>query len=224
MLLPLQAGPIEAPMTLTPITLTPVLPPGEKRTDTWSQLLARVGRDRDQEAFAQVFTHFAPLIKGFCLNNLNSRFSGDAAEEIVQEVMLKVWQKSPSFDPTKAAASTWIYTVMRNARIDMMRRNRHPQQEADPIEVDDLWDDDSLFTPMVQFQRHRDKQLLQESFLTLPFEQRQAVEDVYLNGKSHSEVAAETGLPLGTVKSRVRMGLQKIQSHLAGKSIVKGLV
>ncbi|WP_053979249.1 sigma-70 family RNA polymerase sigma factor [Marinagarivorans algicola] len=202
----------------TPLT---TVKPGEQRTDTWSELLGRVGEAQDQHAFKQLFDHFAPLIKGFCLNNTNQSFGNDAAEEIVQEVMLKVWQKAPSYDPSKAAASTWIYTVMRNARIDMMRRNKRHQIDNSPIEVDDLWDEDSTTGPVVQFQRLRDEEVVQASFKILPNEQRQALTEVYMKGKSHSEVASETGLPLGTVKSRVRMGLQKLQAHIAGTAHAK---
>jgi RNA polymerase sigma-70 factor (ECF subfamily) len=192
---------------------------GEKRTDTWSELLGRVGKTQDQQAFKQLFDHFSPLIKGFCLNNTNQSFGTDAAEEIVQEVMLKIWQKAPSYDPNKAAASTWIYTVMRNARIDLIRRNKRHPTDSDPVDVDDLWDEDGDTGPVIQFQRARDQQIIGESFRFLPPEQRQALTEVYMKGKSHSEVANESGLPLGTVKSRVRMGLQKIQAHLTTKSV-----
>lgn len=192
--------------------------PGEQRTDTWSELLGRVGKDKDQSAFKKLFDHFAPLIKGFCLNNTNQSFGNDAAEEIVQEVMLKIWQKAPSYDPSKAAASTWIYTVMRNARIDLMRRNKRHQTDNSPIEVDDLWDEDSTTGPVSQFQRLRDAEVVQQSFKILPSEQRKALTEVYMKGKSHSEVASESGLPLGTVKSRVRMGLQKLQAHIGNST------
>ena len=191
---------------------------GEKRTDAWSDLLGRVGKQQDQQAFKALFDHFAPLIKGFCLNNTNQGFGSDCAEEIVQEVMLKVWQKAPSYDPSKAAASTWIYTVMRNARIDLIRRNKRHQTDSDPVDVDDLWDEDSETGPVIQFQKLRDQEVIKESFTVLPSEQRQALTEVYMKGKSHSEVAIETGLPLGTVKSRVRMGLQKIEAYLGAKA------
>lgn len=190
----------------------------DARTDTWTEHLVKVGKSRDQASFQALFEHFAPLIKGFCLSNTSQNFSPDAAEEIVQEVMLKVWQKAPSFNPTKAAASTWVYTVMRNARIDLMRRNKRHNHDNDSIDVDDLWDEDSALAPVAQFQKIRNEEVVRSSFEILPTEQRQALVEVYMKGKSHSEVATETGLPLGTVKSRVRMGLQKIQAHLSAKA------
>lgn len=192
--------------------------PSGKRTDNWSELLTRVGQQQDQLAFKSLFDHFGPLIKGFCLNNINQGFGPDAAEEVVQEVMFKVWQKAPTFDANKAAASTWIYTVMRNARIDLIRRNKRHTSDQDPIDVDDIWDEDNSTGPVVQFQKIRDEQLVRESFSVLPQEQRHAITEVYMKGKSHSEVADETGLPLGTIKSRVRMGLQKIQIFINTKN------
>ncbi len=195
--------------------------PTNIRSDEWSEHLVRVGQKQDQASFKQLFDHFSPLIKGFCLNNTHQGFSGDAAEEIVQEVMLKVWQKAPMYNPSKAAASTWIYTVMRNARIDMMRKSKSHHHASD-IEADDLWDDDCPMGPIVQFQKARDSELVQSSLKEIPIEQREALTEVYLKGKSHSEVATETGLPLGTVKSRVRMGLQKVQTYLSGKAAAAG--
>ena len=191
----------------------------DARTDTWTEHLVKVGKSRDQVSFQALFEHFAPLIKGFCLRNTSQNFSPDAAEEIVQEGMLKVWQKAPSFNPTKAAASTWIYTVMRNARIDLMRRNKRHNNDSDGVDVDDLWDEESTLAPVAQFQKLRNEEVVRSSFEILPTEQRQALVEVYMKGKSHSEVASETGLPLGTVKSRVRMGLQKIQAHLSAKAV-----
>ncbi|MCR6653529.1 MAG: sigma-70 family RNA polymerase sigma factor [Cellvibrionaceae bacterium] len=186
--------------------------PSGIRDDNWSRLLMQVGQQRNQESFARLFAHFAPLIKGFCLSNPSSSLPGEAADELVQEVMFKVWTKAPSYDASKAAASTWIFTVMRNCRIDMMRRNsRHLVNSAD-VEVDDIWDEELDHQPFVRLQQSRNEELIQKSFATLPAEQKLALTQVYMQGKSHSEIAEETGLPLGTVKSRVRMGLKKIQA------------
>lgn len=188
----------------------------KQRDDTWSQLLERVGQTRDEAAFAQLFAHFAPLIKGFCLGNLNSNFPPDAAEEVVQEVMFKVWQKSPSFDSTKAAASTWIFTVMRNCRIDLMRRHQRTPTDADLIDIDDIWDEADDDQAFVFMQQSSNEALIDKSFAQLPPEQRQVLTQVYMQGKTHQQIAQETGLPLGTVKSRVRIGLKKMQSLILG--------
>ncbi len=187
-----------------------------QRDDTWSKMLELVGQDRDEQAFAQLFAHFAPLIKGFCLGNLNSSFPADAADEVVQEVMFKVWQKAPTYDSTKAAASTWIYTVMRNCRIDLMRRNQRTPTDGDVIDIDDIWDEADDDQAFVYMQQSSNEALIDKSFSQLPPEQRQVLTQVYMQGKTHQQIAQETGLPLGTVKSRVRIGLKKMQTLILG--------
>lgn len=185
--------------------------PSGARDDTWSRLLERVGQQRDESAFAQLFAHFAPLIKGFCLGNVNSSFPADAADEIVQEVLFKVWQKAPSYDATKAAASTWIYTVMRNCRIDVMRRNRRTISDSGVIEIEDIWDEAADDQAYIYLQQASNETLIQNALLQLPAEQRLVLNQVYMQGKTHQQISTETGLPLGTVKSRVRIGLKKMQ-------------
>lgn len=188
-----------------------------ERDDTWSNLLVAVGRNQDEAAFIRLFEHFGPLIKGYCLAQNNMQLPDEAAEELLQEVMLKVWQKAASFDPTRAAASTWVYTMMRNCRIDMLRRqSRH--YHASTVEADDLWDESQDYIPIAQLQSARDKSDITLAFKNLPPEQKQALDMVYLRGLSHSEIAGETGLPLGTVKSRVRMGLKKMK-QLMGRRV-----
>lgn len=189
--------------------------PRFQRDDTWSQLLEAVGQARDEQAFAKLFAHFAPLIKGFCLGNLNANFPADAAEEVVQEVMFKVWQKSPSYDATKAAASTWIYTVMRNCRIDLMRRNQRTPSDKEGIDIDDIWDEADDDQAFVYLQQASNEALIAKSFTQLPPEQRQVLTQVYMQGKTHQQISEDTGLPLGTVKSRVRIGLKKMQTLIA---------
>lgn len=191
-----------------------------QRDDTWSRLLEKVGQDRDEQAFAQLFAHFAPLIKGFCLGNLNANFPADSADEIVQEVMFKVWQKAPGYDSGKAAASTWIYTVMRNCRIDLMRRNKRTPTDNDAIEIDDIWDEADDDQAFVYLQQSTNEVLIEKSFTQLPPEQRQVLTQVYMQGKTHQQISDETGLPLGTVKSRVRIGLKKMQTLITGSEKV----
>ncbi len=186
------------------------------RDDDWSLLLVKVGKERCQKSFAHLFAHYAPLIKGFYLQHTNTSIVGEMADELVQEVMLKVWTKAPTFDPCKAAANTWVYTVMRNCRIDLLRRSSRHSIASDPIGVEDIWDETLDHQPFVRLLQSRDKDMISNSFQNLPEEQKHALNQVYMQGKSHSEIAQETGLPLGTVKSRVRMGLKKLQASLTG--------
>ena len=179
-----------------------------RRDDEWSQCLVRVAEHQDRDAFAKLFKHFAPLIKAFALNG--STLAANHAEELVQEVMIKVWQKATAFNPQKAAASTWIYTVARNCRTDLYRRL---QKFDTPISADDIWPDGESDEeePFAAVQQRRDENRIRESLQELPHEQAQILVKVYMEGKSHSEVAMELDLPLGTVKSRVRLALQKLQ-------------
>ncbi len=184
---------------------------GHKRDDDWSNLLTRVGQ-QDESAFAQVFAHFAPLIKGFCQSN-KTYLAGDAAEELVQEVMIKIWQKAGNFDPTRASASTWIYTIARNTRIDYLRKHAKHDVNSSPLETEDIWDESSDNQPFVFMKRSREEKEVAQLLDGLPPEQLRCIEKVYMEGKSQSEIAEELDLPLGTVKSRVRLGLKKLQSQ-----------
>lgn len=188
-----------------------------QRDDNWTNLLVTVGKYRDQQAFSQLFDHFGPLIKGFSLSQSQQGLPDEAAEELVQEVMLKVWLKASHFDPHKAAASTWIFTMMRNCRIDMLRRQSRHHSKTEELNAEDLWDEDQDNQPFLRLDASRNKTRVEGAFSELPNEQKQALTQVYMQGKSHTEIAEETGIPLGTIKSRVRMGLKKLQLNLGGR-------
>ena len=177
-----------------------------RRDDEWSVALQRVADSQDREAFSRLFGHFAPLIKAFAING--SALAASHADELVQEVMIKVWQKASVFNPHKAAASTWIYTIARNCRTDMYRRL---QKFDTPISADDIWPETETEELFAAVQQKRDAARIKEMLQGLPHEQSQILVKVYMEGKSHSEVAEELDLPLGTVKSRVRLAMKKLQ-------------
>lgn len=176
------------------------------RNDEWSLCLRQVAQERDREAFGRLFQHFAPLVKAFALSG--SPLAAAHADELVQEVMIKVWQKADGFNPQKAAASTWIYTIARNCRTDLYRRL---QKFDTPINAEDIWPEESDEQPFITLQQRRDEVRVRQLLEQLPQEQRQALAMVYMEGKSHQEVAQELDLPLGTVKSRIRLAMQKLQ-------------
>jgi RNA polymerase sigma-70 factor (ECF subfamily) len=166
----------------------------------------QIGRHSDRAAFTRLFRHFAPLIKAFALSG--SALSASHADELVQEVMVKIWQKAGAFDPEKAAASTWVYTIARNCRTDMFRRL---QKFDTPLAAEDFSPEQSEEEPFMQLQNRRSAERIHEMMRKLPPEQTQILAKVYMEGKSHAEAAAELDLPLGTVKSRVRLAIQKLQ-------------
>jgi RNA polymerase sigma-70 factor (ECF subfamily) len=185
----------------------------KKRDDEWTERLERIAVHRDRKAFAEIFAHFGPLIKGFARFETADNDGQQLAEELVQEVMIKVWNKASSFDSTKSAATTWIYTMARNTKIDMLRRiNRQPTQTLD---ADDYWHPVDEETPVSNLIRRRIKDVIQESLAQLPPEQCDVLRKIYLEGKSQSEVSEDMNLPLGTVKSRVRRALDKLQVMVA---------
>jgi RNA polymerase sigma-70 factor (ECF subfamily) len=181
--------------------------------DDWSRLLTQVGAQRDRQAFERVFQHFAPLIKGFHHSRSTQALNAEAADELVQEVMLKVWHKAPRFDQGKASASTWIFTIMRNCRIDMLRRNQRHQNRDNDVDVADIWDENLESQPLLFLQHKRNERDIADGLSALPAEQCHILEKAYMEGKSHSEISEELRLPLGTVKSRVRLAMKKLQAR-----------
>ena len=180
-----------------------------RRTDEWSECLVLIAQNQDRAAFTRLFRHFAPLMKAFAL--AGSTFSANHADELVQEVMLKVWQKAGAFNPDKAAASTWVYTIARNCRTDMYRRLQKFDTAVSAEDVAGEQESDEAFQVLHQ---KRSSEKVRELIKELPADQAQILAKAYMQGKSHSEVAAELDLPLGTVKSRVRLAIQKLQIQI----------
>lgn len=179
---------------------------------TPDQLLHRVASERDKSAFSMLFEHFAPR-----LNTYMRRLGADqtTAEELVQDTMLMVWRQAASFDPQKASASTWIFTIARNKRIDALRRQRHVEVEwSDPALVLASADssDDSVFLADQQ-------DALRHAIAELPAEQAELLRLAYYEDMPHIDIAAKRGLPLGTVKSRLRLAMDKLRHHFSGKEV-----
>jgi RNA polymerase sigma factor (sigma-70 family) len=167
------------------------------------RLMQAVGEKADREAFATLFGHFAPRIKGYLLR-LGA--SAPAAEELAQEVMLTVWRRAASYDPAQANVSTWIFTIARNKRIDALRKENRPAPDLnDPALVKDPPEQaDRLVSKAAEARQ------LREAIADLPEEQAELVRMAFFRDETHSEIAASTGLPIGTVKSRLRAALIKL--------------
>ena len=182
----------------------------------WQGYLLAIAEHQDEQAFALLFDDFAPKIKAFSLAAQPG--ANMVADELVQEVMLKIWQKSHLYNPAKAAVTTWIYTLARNARIDYLRRNgRHTSEIcADDIYQDILDESPDLFSLT---QQRQSEEYIRQSLPELPEEQSTVLNKVYMEGKTHQQPAQELRLPLGTVKSRVRLALGKLEVLLRRDNI-----
>ncbi|ODS22763.1 RNA polymerase subunit sigma-70 [Candidatus Endobugula sertula] len=172
------------------------------------QCMQKVAQHRDKEAFGVLFDHFAPLLRSFSL----AREPGASlmADELTQVVLLKVWEKAHTYNSDKASVSTWIYTLARNSRIDLLRRSGRYTTEIDP---EYLWQEteDESTDPFLDVQQKRAEKSIADAFEHLSIDQRQVLTKVYLEGKTHQESAEELALPLGTIKSRIRLALKKLQ-------------
>lgn len=169
--------------------------------------LTAVGRDRDRRAYAALFGHFAPRVKAY-LRRLGT--DPAACEELAQEVMLLVWRRAETYDPAQASASTWIFTIARNRRVDAIRREQRPEFDAeDPSLVPDPAEPADRTVELAQETRR-----LQAALGALPPEQAELIQLAYFEDKPHSAIAEERGLPLGTVKSRLRLAMDRLRRAL----------
>lgn len=169
-------------------------------------MILRVRDLGDEEAFAALFAHFAPRVKGFLMKG---GASASLAEECAQDVMVTVWHKAHLFDPTRASAATWIFTIARNRRIDAARRAARPEPE-------DLgWGPEPEPEQAEVLEMKQENARLAKAISELPEEQRRVVEQIYFGERTHAELAAETGLPLGTIKSRIRLALERLRGAMA---------
>jgi len=173
----------------------------------FAQLMQAVVARRDQASFMALFDYYAPRVKAY-LKRLGA--SDGLAEDIVQEVMLTVWRKADSYDPAKAAVGTWIFTIARNLRIDALRRERHPT--LDP--TDPLLNPDPEPLPDRQVEASREEEQVRSAVRALPEDQAKVIMMAFYDGKSHGEIAAELALPLGTVKSRLRLAFRRVRGVL----------
>ena len=186
---------------------TSLMKDNSKKLSTWDELLVRVGRDRDKSAFAELFDYFAPRVKSFLL-----RFGTDMSltEEIAQEAMIMVWRRAETYDPRQSAASTWIFTIARNKRIDRLRRENRPLPDmTDPAVMPE-----SIETSEIQVARMQQEKKIRHALKNLPEEQAKMIYSAYYEDMSHREIAEKSGIALGTVKSRIRLALNRLRAHI----------
>lgn len=165
-----------------------------------------VARRRDRAAFAELFGHFAPRVKAYLM-----RLGSDAAsaEDLMQDVMLTVWRRADSYDPAQAGVGTWIFTIARNRRIDALRRERRPAFDAeDPALRPEPPAPADQVTAAQQWENR-----LGAALRELPPEQSEMVRLAYYEDRSHSDIAQRLNIPLGTVKSRLRLAVARLRAR-----------
>jgi RNA polymerase sigma-70 factor (ECF subfamily) len=175
-----------------------------------SHWLERVAEDQDRAAFTKLFEFFAPKIKRFGLK----QFGDEAqANELVQNTMTNIWTKAHLYNQHKGAATTWVYTVMRNASFDQLRKTKH---QAEQNLGDDIW-------PLDSAPSHTETDTLHDHLLTkqlgkyvdnLPLAQKVIVQGVYFQELSQEQLSEQLGVPIGTIKSRLRLALAKIKQQM----------
>jgi RNA polymerase sigma-70 factor (ECF subfamily) len=177
-------------------------------------LVAAVAERRDQAAFTRLFDHFAPRLNAYLL-----RLGTDAttAEEIAQETMVTLWRKAALFDVQKSSVATWLYRIARNRRIDMLRRDRLDFLDTNDPVLEPA-DETDFFAQIDMQQREEAVRLALEG---LPEEQLSLVRLAFFDGLSHSQISERTGLPLGTVKSRIRLGFTRLRRSLEAGGVAE---
>lgn len=172
----------------------------------YEDLLARVGSARDRAAFAEAFHHFAPRVKSYLLKHGASE---STAEEIVQNTFVTVWEKAAGYDPKKAAASTWIFTIARNKRIDALRREKFIEVNTDNPALEN-----AAYQAEEDYADPETVEKLNAAIDRLPDAQGSLLRMAFFDEKSHQAIADETRLPLGTVKSRLRIAMEKLKASM----------
>lgn len=177
----------------------------------WGCLITAIAAQQDRAAFADLFAYFAPRIKSFMQR---SGLTEAKAEELAQETMLAVWRKAGLFDPASAGAAAWIFTIARNLRIDAHRRERRGGTlETSDAEIEFQIDESPQ--PDLRLATAQSEERIRSALAKLSADQMRVVELSFFDEKAHAEIAAILGIPLGTVKSRLRLAMSRLRTLLS---------
>lgn len=175
-----------------------------------AQWLHNIAERKDAKALSDLFEIYGPKLKGW----LMTRGVGDGtAEDIVQDIMIKVWTKAHKFDPSKASFATWVYRMTRNRWIDHKRK--HGRMDVRDPELMKIIADDEVPSAEHNFMSQENSDILKEQIARLSKPQQTAIRMAYMEFKTHKEIASEIGVPLGTVKTRIRSAIQVLKSNMA---------
>ncbi|WP_255370037.1 sigma-70 family RNA polymerase sigma factor [Roseateles sp. YR242] len=175
----------------------------------WPALMRRVAQSRDREAFGLLFSHFAPRVKSYLMRTGSAE---GVAEDLAQEALVTVWRKAALFDPAQAAVSTWIFTIARRLRIDAARRHQLDGAGDECFEFDLLQADQP--DQAEQTDAARLSRRVRDALDRLPVEQAQVLRLSFYEDEPHARIAEALGLPLGTVKSRIRLAVAHLRKAL----------
>lgn len=189
--------------------LSTIASKGPKAKVGWADLIGRVASEGDREAFKRLFEHFAPRIKGLMLK---AGCSSDEAEEIAQDTLIAVWRKADQFDPATAGAPAWIFTIARNLRIDLFRRRARAERLETGAEPPDAPDQGE--TADILISRRQDAARIASAIKQLSAEQSMVVRLSFIEERPHPEIASVLRIPLGTVKSRIRLAMNRLRDIL----------
>lgn len=175
--------------------------PQSEQSQNWSDLLAQLAETKNKTQYIQLFKHFAPKVKAYIIR---LGLVETTAEELMQETMLAVWRKAHMYNRSKAAASTWIFTLARNLSIDLMRKQKYPEYGLEEWheEPDGRNPGEELVT----------SDRLNRAIAQLPENQAQVIYMSFFEGRSHSDISDRLGVPLGSVKSRIRLASDKLKT------------
>ncbi|MGY9006650.1 MAG: sigma-70 family RNA polymerase sigma factor [Alphaproteobacteria bacterium] len=181
---------------------------GDSEKDELAAYIEAIAVNKDREAFKRLFGLMAPQIKAYCIKRGSNPA---AAEEMAQETMIQVWRRAGQFDARRASVKTWIYTIARNKRIDHFRKEQRPELTAEDLAQG--------ISPSLDAQDHMELaeagETLAEKIRDLSAEQAEVIHKAFFEDKTHQVIAEELNLPLGTVKSRIRLALNKLRSSMA---------
>jgi len=185
--------------------------------DAMTGLLVRIGESRDREAYKALFVHFAPRVKGLLMRK---GAEPALAEELMQDTMMTVWAKAALYHPGRGSAATWIFTIARNLRIDRLRREsvRH-FDDIDDMEIaeDEAGTGNTIVSQDDAVTARQEQAIVTRALTELPSEQADIIRLSFVDDLSQSEIANRLDLPLGTVKSRMRLAYDKLRHALEGE-------
>ena len=166
-------------------------------------LLKKVSEKRDEIAFSEIFDFIAPKINAYYIKN---NLSSEQAEELTQEVLSTIWMKAKLFNPEKSKFTTWSFTIARNKKIDFHRKNKKNDANEDDIR-DFLYENN-------EFNDYEIESTINKITKELDQNQQKLIKMSFFEQKSHKNIAEELEIPLGTVKSRIRATLNKMQKFI----------